>query len=73
MKNTRLDSLSIPVGLYACEKPEALLIQPLERKETATIDHEVALIAKHTGRPFAMATFKIEDWHLQLTPYPSSG
>ncbi len=69
MKVTRLNNISIPVDLYACEHPEALLIQPLERKETATIDHEVSLITKHTRRPFAMATFKIEDWHLQLTPW----
>ena len=69
MKTTRLDDLSIPVDLYICGQPEALLIQPLERKEMATIGHEVSLITRHTGRPFAMAAFKIEDWHLQLTPW----
>lgn len=69
MKTTRIDNLSIPVDLYVCGQPEVLLIQPLERKEMATIDHEVSLIARHTGRPFAMAAFKIEDWHLQLTPW----
>lgn len=69
MKTTRLDSLSIPVDLYECAHPEALLIQPLERKEAATIGHEVSLIAKYAGRPFAMAAFKIDDWHLQLTPW----
>lgn len=69
MKTTRIDDLSIPVDLYVCGQPEVLLIQPLERKEMATIDHEVSLIARHTGRPFAMAAFKIEDWHLQLTPW----
>ncbi len=69
MKTTRLEDLSIPVNLYVCGRPEAILIQPLERKETATIDHEISLITWHTGRPFAMAAFKIEDWHLQLTPW----
>lgn len=69
MKTTRLNDLSIPVDIYVCGQPEALLIQPLERKEVATIDHEVSLITRHTGRPFAMAAFKIDDWHLQLTPW----
>lgn len=69
MKTTRLNGLSIPVDLYVCGQPEVLLIQPLERKEVATIDHEISLIAQHAGHPFAMAAFKIEDWHLQLTPW----
>ena len=69
MKATKIDGLSITVDLYECGNPEVLLIQPLERKETATIDREVSLIAQHTRHPFAMAAFKIEDWHLQLTPW----
>lgn len=69
MKTTRLNGLSIPVELHVCGQPEVLLIQPLERKEVATIDHEISLIAQHTEHPFAMAAFKIEDWHLQLTPW----
>ncbi len=69
MKTTKIDNISIPVTLYEGAHPEALLIQPLERKEAATIDHEVSLIAKHTERSFAMAAFKIDDWHLQLTPW----
>lgn len=69
MKTTRLNGLSIPVELHVCGQPEVLLIQPLERKEVATIDHEISLIAQHTEHPFAMAAFNIEDWHLQLTPW----
>lgn len=69
MKSTTLNDLSIPVDLYICGQPETLLIQPLERKEMATIGHEVSLITRHTGHSFTMAAFKIDDWHLQLTPW----
>ena len=45
MKHLTLDNLDIAVDLYVHDNPVALLIQPLERKEVATIGHEVALIA----------------------------
>lgn len=69
MKHLTLDNLDIAVDLYVHDNPVALLIQPLERKEVATIGHEVALIAQHTSRPFVMAAFKIDDWHLQMSPW----
>ena len=69
MKHLTLDNLDIAVDLYVHDNPVALLIQPLERKEVATIGHEVALIAQHTPRPFVMAAFKIDDWHLQMSPW----
>lgn len=69
MKHLTLDNLNIAVDLYVYDHPVALLIQPLERKEVATIGHEVALIAQHTPHPFVMAAFKIDDWHLQMSPW----
>ena len=69
MKHLTLDNLDIAVDLYVHDNPVALLIQPLERKEVATIGHEVALIAQHTPHPFVMAAFKIDDWHLQMSPW----
>lgn len=69
MKHLTLDNLDIAVDLYVYDNPVALLIQPLERKEVATIGHEVALIAQHTPHPFVMAAFKIDDWHLQMSPW----
>lgn len=69
MKHLTLDNLDIAVDLYVHDNPVALLIQPLERKEVATIGHEVALIAQHTPNPFVMAAFKIDDWHLQMSPW----
>lgn len=69
MKHLTLDNLDIAVDLYVHDNPVALLIQPLERKEVGTIGHEVSLIAQHTPRPFVMAAFKIDDWHLQMSPW----
>lgn len=69
MKHLTLDNLDIAVDLYVHDNPVALLIQPLERKEVGTIGHEVSLIAQHTPHPFVMAAFKINDWHLQMSPW----
>lgn len=69
MKHLTLDNLDIAVDLYVHDNPVALLIQPLERKEGGTIGHEVSLIAQHTPHPFVMAAFKIDDWHLQMSPW----
>lgn len=69
MKHLTLDNLDIAVDLYVHDNPVALLIQPLERKEVGTIGNEVSLIAQHTQHPFVMATFKIDDWHLQMSPW----
>lgn len=69
MKHLTLDNLDIAVDLYVHDNPVALLIQPLERKEVGTIGHEVSLIAQHTPHPFVMAAFKIDDWHLQMSPW----
>lgn len=69
MTPTVISHLDIPVQLYISGAPEALLIQPLERKEVATADHVAALIAHHANRPFAMAVFRVDDWHLQMSPW----
>lgn len=69
MKHLTLDNLDIAVDLYVHDNPVAILIQPLERKEVGTIGHEVSLIAQHTPHPFVMAAFKIDDWHLQMSPW----
>lgn len=69
MKHLTLDNLDIAVDLYVHDNPVALLIQPLERKEVGTIGNEVSLIAQHTQHPFVMAAFKIDDWHLQMSPW----
>lgn len=48
----------------------SLLIHPLERKEVSLLDHEVELIHRYAPhRPFVMAAFEIDDWHLELTPW----
>ncbi len=69
MKRYIINNLSLPVTVYESGTPEAILIQPLERKETATIDHEVSEISRLSGIPFAMAGISISDWHLQMSPW----
>lgn len=69
MDTQTIDHLGIPVQLFIAGQPEVILIQPLERKEVATVEHEAELIARHAGSRFVLAAFKIDDWHLQLSPW----
>lgn len=64
--------LSLPhmeVTLFAGNHPQALLIQPTDHHEAATMDEELALIATATTKPFAMASFAVNDWAKELMPW----
>ena len=51
------------------DHPRVLLIQPLGEHERDTIDNEVELIRKAVNVPFVMATFAIDNWEVELTPW----
>jgi hypothetical protein len=72
MKQERLQIGSKVCNVYSAEQPTALLVQPMGRQEVSGMNQEVELIAKESGKPFAMAAFDILDWDRQLTPWPDS-
>ena len=50
--------------------PSVILIQPSARHETATLQGEANQIASLSGVPFVLVAFDVEDWMLDLMPWP---
>ena len=55
--------------LYKSEKPEYLLIQPIDEHDLEVLDNEVAVIQSLTNKPFTLVAFMIKDWQSELTPW----
>ncbi len=56
--------------LFGSDNPDSLLIQPSARHETATLEAEAAQIAALSRTPFVLATVELEDWIIDLMPWP---
>jgi len=56
--------------LFRSERPECILIQPSARHENATLEAEAQKIAALSQIPFVLATIELEDWMLDLMPWP---
>lgn len=56
--------------LFGSDNPDCLLIQPSARHETATLEAEAAQIAALSRTPFVLATVELEDWIIDLMPWP---
>lgn len=56
--------------LFGSDNPDCLLIQPSARHETATLEAEAAQIAALSQTPFVLATVELEDWIIDLMPWP---
>ncbi len=68
-------SESIKIGgktcrLFGSEAPACLLVQPSARHENATLEMEVAQISTLSRIPFVLATIELEDWIIDLMPWP---
>lgn len=47
-----------------------MLIQPSARHENVTLEAEAEQIAERSGVPFVLATIELEDWIIDLMPWP---
>ena len=56
--------------LFGSERPGCILIQPSARHENATLEAEAQKIAQLSQVPFVLATIELEDWMLDLMPWP---
>ena len=56
--------------LFGADRPDCFLIQPSARHETATLEAEAAQIAALSPTPFVLATVELEDWIIDLMPWP---
>jgi len=58
--------------LFGSERPACILIQPSARHENATLEAEAQKIAELSPAPFVLATIELEDWMLDLMPWPDA-
>ena len=52
------------------ETPDCILVQPSARHEDASLESEVAQLEALAPRPFLLVTIGLEDWTLDLMPWP---
>ena len=72
MKKVELTISSRKCRLFGSDKPGCLLIQPSARHENATLEAEAAQIAELSGVPFVLATIELDDWIIDLMPWPDA-
>ena len=56
--------------LFGSERPGCLLVQPSARHENGSLEAEVAELAKLVPKPFLLAAIELEDWTIDLMPWP---
>ena len=56
--------------LFGSEAPECLLVQPSARHENASLEAEVAQLTGLTDKSFLLVTIELEDWTIDLMPWP---
>ena len=56
--------------LFGSDRPDCFLIQPSARHETATLEAEATQIAALSPTPFVLATVELDDWIVDLMPWP---
>ena len=49
--------------------PDVLLIEPIDRRDLDFLDREVDFLREHADCSFALATFIVEDWNGELSPW----
>ena len=64
------DHSSHACRLFGSEEPRCILIQPSARHENSTLESEAAGITARSPIPFVLAAFELEDWILDLMPWP---
>ena len=59
-----------PCRLSGSETPDCILVQPSARHEDASLASEIAQLEALAPRPFLLVTIGLEDWTLDLMPWP---
>ena len=59
-----------PCRLFGSETPEFFLVQPSARHENASLEAEVTQVTALIDRPFLLVTTELEDWTIDLMPWP---
>ncbi len=56
--------------LFGADNPGFILVQPSARHENATLESEVQQIAALSKAPFVLSAIELEDWVVDLMPWP---
>ena len=56
--------------MFGSDAPACLLVQPSARHENATLEAEAAQIATLSRIPFVLVTIELDDWIIDLMPWP---
>lgn len=57
--------------VWSHDAPDALLVEPIDRRDLDFIGRELDFLEGHSERPFALAAFIVEDWNVELSPWPA--
>ena len=53
----------------ATERPEWVIIQPMDEHDQQGLDEEVAWLSSHSSATFTLVAFRISDWNVELSPW----
>ena len=51
------------------ERPEWVIIQPVDEHDQQGLDEEVAWLSGHSSATFTLVAFRISDWNVELSPW----
>ena len=51
------------------ERPEWVIIQPVDEHDQQGLDEEVAWLSSHSSATFTLVAFRISDWNVELSPW----
>ena len=51
------------------ERPEWVIIQPVDDHDLLGLDEEVALLGNHSSTTFTLVAFRIRNWNVELSPW----
>ena len=69
MKKEQFDLEGKHCTVYSGDEPEFFLLQPSDDHEAEFMDHEAELIAAGAGSKFILASFQVNDWDRDLSPW----
>ena len=55
---------------FGSETPDCILVQPSARHENVSLETEISQLEALIGRPFLLVTIELEDWTIDLMPWP---
>lgn len=51
------------------EKPEWVIIQPMDEHDQQGLDEEIAWLSSHSSATFTLVPFSISNWNAELSPW----